>query len=106
MSAKDLRQPEDGSQRSGQTSPVGKLGRPENKKLFVGQHLELAISNFAEVVPRPADLSLLNVHHSPTTLRKGGRSALNFGIQAENFSLKNEPEGGSEAIRRRAFFLI
>jgi hypothetical protein len=48
--------------------PVGKLGRTENKKLLVGQHLELANPNFAEVGPCPADLSLLNVHGSPKTL--------------------------------------
>ena len=45
--------------------PVGKLGRPENKELFVGQRLELANPNFAEVGFGAAGLSLLNFHGKP-----------------------------------------
>jgi hypothetical protein len=72
--------------------PVGKLGRPENQELFVGEHLELAKANFAEVGPRPADLSLLNVHGSPKTPRKkvDQRSNSEFRIRRDSKRECNE----------------
>ena len=63
--------------------PVGQLGRAENQNALAGQYLELADSNFAEVGAGGYDLIPGSRNATCQTLRQGGRSTFNFGIQAE-----------------------